>query len=392
MWGLFYEDNVTIISKQQEKQGLHKEPDFSNRYEPALEFNIEGSRLAIRGKTKVRVRRYFSLKGWDGTDKEYNIESIFKINPRSELTLGAAYSLNTDTERYFTTEQGVPSGELVRRSQNITKTYSGNYGYKLSSKSTLGLMFSYSTFFTQASSGSPVYSYMLNYDYILNTKDTLNVSLGYSNLQFNYTIAEELINYELDSYTISSGLVHQFSETCRLDFSVGWVFSDTKNQQAIFKEDPVTGEQIIVGTESVTNSTSGSNFNFQFEKKYYQTTFRFTGSQSLYTDPESGQTYPTRRFVFNIGYNFTTKLYGALGWSFFSSESSAGDYNNRQDIEKQSNYGTLRINYRYKPNITLSLGYSRAYSENKRAANNETTSNRIYLQCSFALQRPFIVR
>ena len=121
MWGLYYEDNVTIISKQQEKQGIHKEPDFSNRYEPALEFKIEGPRVAIRGKTKVRVRRYFSLKGWDGTDKDYSIESIFKINPRSELNLGAAYSLNTDTNRYFTTEQGVPSGVLVRRSQNITK-------------------------------------------------------------------------------------------------------------------------------------------------------------------------------------------------------------------------------------------------------------------------------
>ena len=49
---------------------------------------------------------------------------------------------------------------------------------------------------------------MLNYDYILSTKDSLNVSLGYSNLQFNYTIAETLLNYELDNYTISTGLTH----------------------------------------------------------------------------------------------------------------------------------------------------------------------------------------
>jgi hypothetical protein len=141
MWGLYYEDNVTIISKQQEKQGFHKEPDFSNRYEPALEFNIEGARVAIRGKTQVLVRRYFSLKGWDGTDKDYNIESIFKINPRSELSLGTAYSLNTDTNRNFTAEQGVPSGVLVRRSQNITKIYTGIYRYMLSPKGTLGLTF-----------------------------------------------------------------------------------------------------------------------------------------------------------------------------------------------------------------------------------------------------------
>jgi len=392
MWGLSYEDNVTVVSSQQEKQGLHKEPDFSNRYEPALEFNIEGARVAIRGKTKVRVRRYFSLKGWDGTDKAYNIESIFKINPRSELNLGAAYSLNTDTERNFTTEQGVPSGVLVRRSQNITKMYTGIYSYMLSPKGTLGLMFSYSTFSTQASSGSPVYSYMLNYDYILSTKDSLNVSLGYSNLQFNYTIAEALLNYELDNYTISTGLTHIFSDTCKLNFSFGLNYSDTTSQNAIFGEDPSTGEQVLVGTESVSNSTTGTNFDLQLEKKYYHTTFLFTGAQSLYTDPETGQTYPTRRFGFKMGYDFTEKLYGSLSWSFFSNNSEAGDYNNRVSIDRQSNYSTLQISYRYKPNINLSLGYSRAYSENKTDVNNETTSNRIYLQCSFALQRPFIVR
>jgi hypothetical protein len=332
------------------------------------------------------------LKGWDGTDKNYNIESIFKISPRSELTVGAWYSLNTDTNRYFTTEQGVPSGELVRRSQNITKTYNGSYTYKLSPKGTLGLMFTYLTFFTQTSGGSPLYSYTLNYDYIINTKDSLNVSLGYSNLQFNYTFAEALFNYELDNYSISTGLTHIFSDTFQLKFSVGLNYSDTTYQNAIFEEDLSTGEQALVGTESVSNSTTGTNFDLQLEKKYYHTTFRFTGAQSLYTDPETGQTYPTRRFGFYIKYDFMTKLYGELSWYFFNNESSAGDYNNRVTIDNQSNYSTLLINYRYKPNVNLSLGYSRIYSENKTAANNETTSNRIYLLCSFSLQRPFIVR
>ena len=392
MWGLTYEDNVTVVSSQLQKQGFHKKPDFSNRYEPALEFNIEGSRVAIRGKTQVRVRRYFSLKDWDGTDKDYNIESIFKINPRSELSLGADYSLNTETDRYFTNEQGVPSGELVRKSQNITKAYTGTYSYMLSPKGTLGLIFSYLTFFTQGSSGSPLYSYNLIYNYILNTKDSLNVLLGYNNLQFNYTIAEELLNYERDTYIISAGLTHIFSDTFKLNFSAGINYSDTTSQKAIFKEDTETGEQVLAGTESVSNSTTGTNFNLELEKKYYHTTIRFTGAQSLYTDPETGQTYPTRRFGFNINYDFTEKLTGGLGWYFFNNKSSAGDYNNRVDIDRQSNYGTLRLEYRFKPNIKLSLGYSRAYSENKVATNNETTSNRIYLQCSFALQRPFIVR
>ena len=270
--------------------------------------------------------------------------------------------------------------------------YTGIYSYKLCPNVLWGLTFNiFNLFILEHLAESPLH-YNLIYDYILNTKDSLNLLLGYSNLQFNYTIAEALFNYERDTYIISTGLTHLFSDTFMLDFTAGLDYSDTTSQNAIFKEDPSTGEQVLVGTESVSNSTTGTNFNLQLEKKYYHTTFLFKGTQSLYTDPETGQTYPTRKFGFDISYDFTAKLHGGLSWYFFNNKSSAGDYNNRVTIDQQSNYSTLRIDYRYKPNINLSLGYIRTYSENKAAANNETTSNTIYLQCSFALQRPFIVR
>ena len=78
-------------------------------------------------------------------------------------------------------------------------------------------------------------------------------------------------------------------------------FSDTKKQQAIFKEDPETGEQIIVGTETITSSTTDPNFNLELEKTYYHTTFRLKAGQSLYTDPETGRTYPLTTFWFQDG-------------------------------------------------------------------------------------------
>jgi hypothetical protein len=262
----------------------------------------------------------------------------------------------------------------------------------LSPKGTLTLAFNYVNFSTSVSSGSPIYSYTLGYGYILNNKNTLNLSLGYSNLKFNYAIAEALLGYELDTYAINTGLVHEFDETCRLSFAVGWNFSDTKQQQAIFKEDPETGEQVFVGIESVKSSTTGSNFNLQLEKKYYHTTFNLTGSQSLYTDPQTGQTYPTQRFGFSVRYDLNSKLSGSLGWSVYNNKASAGEYNNRVDYEYESNYTAVTLSYQYKPNITLSLGYSRVDSKNKKPVNFEIIRNYAFLQCSFALQRPFIVR
>lgn len=381
-WGLNYEDTTDVTG-------------FINIYSPELNFKVEGPRIMITGHTGLDVRRYVSdkYKVLDETDRDYDIQTTFRLSPRSETTFGATYSRDSNPLRYFTEEQGVESGVSVRQSQvNITKSYSADYQYKLSPKGTLMLAFYYANFSTSVSSGSPVYFYSLQYNYTLNNKNSISLTFGYNNLKFNYAIAEALLNYKLDTYSVSTGFVHQFSETCNLSFNVGWNFSDTKQQQAIFKEDPETGEQIFAGIQSIKSSTTGSNFNLRLEKKYFHTTVSLTGSQSLYTDPETGQTYPTQRLDFNIRYNLTSKLSGSLGWSFYNNKASAGDYNNSVDYEYESNYTSVGISYKYRPNITLSVGYSRVDSQNKKPVKSERISNYAFLQCSFALQRPFIAR
>jgi hypothetical protein len=382
-WQLYYQDDPQITGH------------FSNRYIPDLKFKAEGPRLVIEGHMRLTVYRYVSDRDkiFDQTDRRYDIQSTFRISPRSEAILGAGYNRDSDPLRNFTGEQGVDSGVFVRQSQvSITKNYNASYEYMLSPRGTIGLSFSYANFSTQVSSGSPVYSYNLNYGYILSNKTSMNLSLGYSNLKFNYTIAEELLGFELDTYSITTGLIHEVNKTCKLSFTVGVNFSDTKNQRAIFEENPETGEQIIVGTETIKSSTTDPNFNLELEKTYYHTTFRLTAGQTLYTDPETGRTYPSQNFGFTMNYDFTSKLFGKIGWSFFNNKSSAGEYNNRVDYEYESNFTTVSLSYRYKPNINLSLGYSRSDSRDKKPVNIETIRNYVFLQCSFALQRPFIVR
>ncbi len=88
----------------------------------------------------------------------------------------------------------------------------------LSPKGTLGFTFSYVNFTTDVSSGSPVYSYILNYDYILSNKILLMCRWDTVTCNLIIPSLKTLLDYELDNYTISTGLTHKFSDTFKLKF------------------------------------------------------------------------------------------------------------------------------------------------------------------------------
>jgi len=95
LWQLAYEDNIASVP--QNLPG--KISGFSNRYEPKLKFTITSSLLEISGSTRINVSRYLTEKEWDRTDRDYDITGIYKLNPRSIVSLSAIYSLNSDPER-----------------------------------------------------------------------------------------------------------------------------------------------------------------------------------------------------------------------------------------------------------------------------------------------------
>jgi hypothetical protein len=389
-WQLYYEDNIAGITEQSSSSKIS---GFSNRYQPELKLNIASSRVAILVNTRALIYRYISEKDWDNTDKNYNIQCDLKVNPRSDLTVFASYNLDTNILRNFIQEEGAASGTfVVRKSPYLTKSYGANYNYKFSTRGTIGFNFNYVLFSSSASRGSPVYSYNMNYDYLLSNNTNFSLSMGYNQLKFNYVFAGEFLNYKLQTYNINGGLTHKFSETFKLIFSSGWSFTDIRQRRPIFVEDPLTGEQVIIGTESVTNTTPGSNFNFRLEKILYHATISFTGNQSLYTNPESGETYPTRSFGINVSYNFSSKIEATIGWSYYQNKSNAGDYNSRVDSETKSYYNTIKLMYHFEPNVDLSLGYIRAKSDTKSSNDAEIIYNTVFMQCTFQLPRPFIVR
>lgn len=393
-WQIYYEDNIAGVSQK----APGKIGGFSNRYKPDLKFTMELHNCSIKGEISEYIYRYFNEKQWDRTDRDYNIESLFRLNQRSELTLGARYTVNSNPEQFFTTEQGVQGGVLVQNFPIETKLYSAGYKYNLSPINSLKFMFQYVTFTSQYSSGSDIYNYSLTEEFILNKKDTIDLIVGYNSLKFSYPSLDpsnpnSFLNYKMDTYNINSSLVHQFDESFKLNFLVGFRYSETKTNTAVYATDPNTGEIIITGTETATNNATGSNFLFSLDKKYYYTTFQFKCQENLFTDPQTGQTYPSLNIGFSVTHDFTNKLNGSFSSYYYRNKASAGEFNNRVTYDYTAYYSSLILGYTYNKNLSMILSYTNLISQN----NNTSTSsykairNTISLQFTFTLQRPFIV-
>ena len=393
-WDVYYEDNIAGVSQN----APGKIGGFSNRYKPDLKFTIELHNCSVKGEISQDVYRYFSETQWDRTDKAYNIASLFRLNHRSELTLLASYTIDSDPEQFFTTEQGVQGGVLVRNFPIETKFYSAGYAYNLSPKNSLQFMFGYGTFTSQFSSGSDIYTYSLTEEFILNKKDTINLMVGYNSLKFSYPSLDpsnpkSFFNYKLDTYSINGKLVHQFDESFKLEFSLGLSYSETKFNRAVFATDPNTCKIIITGTEPATSNSSDPNFLFLLDKKYYHTTFQFKGQENLFTDPQTGQTYPSLNIGFSVKHDFSNKLNATVSSTYYSNKASAGDFNNRIKYDRTSYYLALTLNYTYNKNLSMSLGYTNTVSKNNNVStsNDKTIINNIFLRFTFTLKRPFIV-
>jgi hypothetical protein len=394
-WQIYYEDNIAGVTQ---KSAVGKTRGFSNRYKPDLKFTMELHNCSIKGEISQYVYRYLSEKQWDRTDKDYNIESLFRLSHRSEVTLSASYTSDSNPEQFFTTEQGVQGGVLVQNFPIETKSYYAGYKYNLSPQNFLNFTFGYATFTSLASRGSDIYTYSLTDEFILNKKNTINLMLGYNSLKFSYPSLDpsnpnSFFDYKLDTYSISSGLIHQFDESFKLNFIVGWRYSETKFNRAVSATDPNTGEIIITGTEPATSNSTGSNFLFVLDKKYYHTAFQFKGQENLFTDPQTGQTYPTLSIGFSVKHDFTNKLYGSFSSYFYRNKSSAGEFNNRVSYDRTSYYSSLILGYIYNKNLSMILGYTNTISENNNTntSNDKAIRNTIFLQFTFTLKRPFIV-
>lgn len=388
-WQLYYEDNIAGVRQNQPG----KISGFSNRYLPGLKFSITSSQFLVTGKTLLRVNRYLTEKDWDKTDREYNIAGIYKLNPRSEINLSAQYTLTSDPERYLTTDaQGFQAGVIVRNTQYESKSYTAGYTYRLSSRNDLLFGFAYNTFYSsEFGNAGDLYLYNASFIRKLSKKDELTFGLGYNHFQYSYGIADAAnLGFKMDTYTINTGIAHEFSDTFKFNFNIGWYVSETKQRQAVFQQDPDTGETIVTGTEIVSHSTPGSNFAFLLEKKYFHTSMQFQVTRALGTNPDNGQTYPSTNIRIFLSHDLTGKLRGTCSWSYYNNKASAGDYNNRTTIDDTTYVSSLGLQYQYRRNITFSLRYSRAESQSRGLQN--TVRNTVYLGCTVALQRPFIVR
>ena len=280
---------------------------------------------------------------------------------------------------------------LVRKTQDEIKSYSVSYDYALSYRSGLSLAFSYAVFSSQFNNTSDMYTYSASFKHDLTKKDAVTFSLGYNNFKYSYGLLDAAnLGFKMDSYSISSGIAHKFSDTFDLEFNVGWYTSETKQRYAVVEENPDTGESVVTGTETLTNRTPGSNFSFILKKKYFHTDMQFRASQALGTNPDNGETYPSLNLGINIQQELAKKLQCSFFLSYFNNKASAGDYNNRREIDNSSFAGGVGLQYQYRRNIIFAVQYTRAESSGN--SQNTAVRNTVFFNCTVNLLRPLIVR
>ncbi|MCX5894784.1 MAG: hypothetical protein NTZ51_02975 [Proteobacteria bacterium] len=385
-WKLLYEDNVYGVA-----EGGQKTADFSNRYKPKLEGSINFSRVSINAQSTLNIIEYTKEKDWNTVDQNYSLAAIFKLNHRSKFQIAGNYQINTDTTRYFQSENGTPTGILVSKFENKTKSALASYSNNLSAKSLLRLSFAYMTFDTLYSSGSDFCIYSLFYKYTANKKDTLSISLGYNDINFKFPGGGNF-NFKMNTYSISGGVDHTFSQNFTLNFSMGLIYLETKFNKAVFEEDPTTGQMVFVGSKSTRVGSTGSSFSLSLEKKFSYTGLQLSAGQNVSTNPDTGETTQNTNLRFIVDHKFTHKLKGSIDWAFYSNTADAGEYNNARKYDQQSFATTAQISYAFNRRVMITMQYSKIDYKDKSIFGYDTKRNDIALRVSFRPLRPFMVR
>lgn len=385
-WQVYYEDNI-------EGSSTDEISDFSNCYTPALEVTVHRGRLSLTGSTEVKIIEYFDERDWNTVDQDHSLAVAFEFTPRTSANLTGAYTVFSDPDRYFeqSAVPGVDGGYIVRRYKNKTKNFLATIEHKLSARSLLTGMFSWSNFETGATDDSDFYMASMQYAYTLAPRTTLTLNGQYTFFDFAFGGAaegdtdflEDIVggadgfelffnaDYEMKNYNLSAGIQHRFSETANVNLSAGWRY--TKNDKTTENVDPATGELV---TESQTKSGDGFTFSCDFTKKLADATLALKASQNVGTNPDTGATYENRRISLTGTYTITDRWRASASVQYYNQDADTGDefaYGTDQD----SYYGSVGLQYKYSRRVSVSFSYG--YSKTKYNNTGRETDRRTAL-------------
>ncbi|MEI6125419.1 MAG: SPOR domain-containing protein [Pseudomonadota bacterium] len=404
IYTLYYEDNVAGTIN-----GQPKLRDFSNRYLPSANLSIKSDRLSIDGTTNIEIIEYCRERGYNTVDQDHAVNFTLIAGQRSTVGGGYNYLVNTDPERYFTTDAGGTGAPAlvgrytVKKYKTKTSTYLFTYQYKASPQGTLNSTFMYSNFDTGASKSSDFYNIIMNYMYALSSKTNLTLAVTFNQFDFSFdaaqggatTFLQDLITggyydinfgsaYTMKNYSFTGGFIHMLGNDAKLSFVLGGNYK--KNDVTYQTFNPNTG---IQSSDKKKTHGDGINYSLKLEKTISNTNLYFNATQGSGTNPDSGASYDMRTINVRVMHSFTKKIQGSANILYNTYEADRGSFGFK--IDRKIFILSPSITYNYARWLDIALYYSYVKDRNK-IFSLETERNTVYLSLNFKPLRPYIFR
>lgn len=339
-----YDDNIDFSHGD-------KRDDYYFTISPGLRLDYRTERTVLSAMARVDINRYVDETDENATNQTYAVNVSHQLMEKLSVRANAGYVRDT------TTDSRLEETGAVTTTRSTVHSYRGGAGltYNLTEVSDIGVDYAHA-----------------KVDYDAEDKvdhDTDSVIFAYHHAFFDrrdiLTVAPSYTRYDsdvstVDSYGLSVGLTHRFSETLLLGVTVGGRYSDVQYH----------------------NNNESTDNQWNWTADIYATRTWETGSATIgysrapYFD-DRGVLINVDRFYARANKNITEKFGVSLTGSLYFTKTDNDDVE-----ERDERYYTISpsLYYNITQNHKLEVGYTYANDYDKVRTDNQTaTRNMVWI-------------
>jgi opacity protein-like surface antigen len=326
-----YNDNIDFSR-------VNKQDDYIGTVSPALSLNVATPRFTFGATAGVDVIRYNENTENDYERQNYGLNMGYQLFERMSVNVRGSYIADTtlDTELQET-------GIVERRVERDFYSAGGGVSFQLTEVSdlALGYTFAKTEYDLEDFEESDSHSASLAYSHAFNNRRDVFTFRPY----YRNTDSDE---EDLDTYGLTLGIAHTFSETLQGNISGGPRYTETEYISGRTDDDwGWTAEVNLTKTWQIASAQIG-----------YSRDISYTAE---------GDTVEVDRFTLTVSKMLTSKLSSEIAGSLYFSKSTG-----REAEETDTRYYTVTpsLNYSFTDQISLNLAYSYSNVYDKTVTDN----------------------
>jgi len=310
--------------------------DYFGHLNPALEFGYVSELLNLKANADVDFLYYSDETDLDTETQLYELDGVYQIFERWEISGSGSYRKNTTLESYLE-----ETGRVIEREDLRNYSAGGGLSYEISERSDIDINYNYSKtdFELDRNADNERHTVALSYHNLFkNNLDIITFKPSYSHRNAYRSRGNSDVS-EADTYTLSFIWTHPFSETLKLKSEIGGRYTEQSYNDERQDED---------------NWGVVADINLSKTAERYSVLMGY--SRDLTTDIE-GNEIEVDRISCTLNRKMTKRLnFSILGTLYFSRLDTQS--NTRRDEDRRYYRITPSLNYQITENHYLELAYS----------------------------------